>query len=137
MQVRRCAVVWLEPREVASFQLDDLLAGGTGVVARLCWFAHAPHLGAAVEVDAAWVPLLGALGAQAWLQRDVLDARHGGAAVDALLAAGLLQAKPESAADIDAAATDAVYRAQGWYPAAAVAHMATRWQGIDGPSSMA
>ncbi|HQQ58978.1 MAG TPA: putative peptide maturation dehydrogenase [Thermomonas sp.] len=137
MQVRRCAVVWLEPREVASFQLDDLLAGGTGVVARLCWFAHAPHLGAAVEVDADWVPLLGALGAQDWLQRDVLDARHGGAAVDALLAAGLLQAKPESAADIDAAATDAVYRAQGWYPAAAVAHMATRWQGIDGPSSMA
>ena len=67
MQVRRCAVVWLEPREVASFQLDDLLAGGTGVVARLCWFAHAPHLGAAVEVDADWVPLLGALGAQDWL----------------------------------------------------------------------
>ena len=52
MQLRRCAVAWLEPREVASFQLDDLLAGGTGIVSRLAWFAHAPHLGSSVEVSA-------------------------------------------------------------------------------------
>ena len=32
MRLRRCAVAWLEPREVATFQLDDLLSGGTGVV---------------------------------------------------------------------------------------------------------
>ena len=25
------SVVWLEPREVAQFELDDLLAGGTGM----------------------------------------------------------------------------------------------------------
>ena len=61
MQVRRCAVVWMEPREVAHFELEDLLAGGTGVVARLCWFAHAPHLPAPVEVDPAHVLVLGAL----------------------------------------------------------------------------
>ena len=61
MLIRRCAVAWLEPREVSSFQLDDLLAGGTGVVSRLAWFAHAPHLGAAVEIDARHVPILGAL----------------------------------------------------------------------------
>ena len=58
MLIRRCAVVWLEPREVASFQLDDLLAGGTGVVSRLAWFAHAPHLGASIEVDPAHAPVL-------------------------------------------------------------------------------
>jgi len=52
MLIRRCAVVWLEPREVSSFQLDDLLAGGTGVVSRLAWFAHAPHVGAPIEIEA-------------------------------------------------------------------------------------
>ena len=70
MLIRRCAVVWLEPREVAHFELDDLLGGGTGVVSRLAWFAHAPHLSAPVEVEAAQVPLLGALGAVDWIERD-------------------------------------------------------------------
>ena len=69
MQVRRCAVVWMEPREVAHFELEDLLSGGTGVVGRLGWFAHAPHLPAPVEVDPAHVPLLGALGAVDWVER--------------------------------------------------------------------
>ena len=26
MQIRRCAVAWLEPREVADFRLEELLA---------------------------------------------------------------------------------------------------------------
>jgi putative peptide maturation dehydrogenase len=133
MQLRRCAVAWLEPREVASFQLDDLLAGGTGVVGCLCWFAHAPHLPAAVEVDAAHVPVLGVLGAVDWIERDTLDARFGAAAVDALLDAGLLLARP----DAEAPTADADFRAHGWHPASAVAHMATRWEGIDGPKGMA
>jgi putative peptide maturation dehydrogenase len=134
MQIRRCAVAWLEPREVANFQLDDLLAGGTGVVGRLCWFAHAPHLPAPVEVDAAQVPLLGALGAVDWVERDAFDARFGTDAVDALLQAGLLLARTGQG---DASAADDDYRAQGWHPPAAVAHMAARWQGIDGPKGMA
>jgi putative peptide maturation dehydrogenase len=134
MQIRRCAVAWLEPREVANFQLDDLLAGGTGVVGRLCWFAHAPHLPAPVEVDAAQVPLLGALGAVDWVEREGFDARFGTDAVDALLEAGLLLARP---GHDDAPATDDDFRAQGWYAPAAVAHMASRWEGIDGPKGMA
>ncbi|MFS8137765.1 MAG: putative peptide maturation dehydrogenase [Thermomonas sp.] len=133
MQVRRCAVAWLEPREVARFEMDDLLAGGTGVVSRLAWFAHAPHLPAAVEVDAAHVPLLGALGAVDWMARVELEGRFGEQAVGALLAAGLLIAKPE---DDDPLADDE-YRAAGWHPLSAVAHMAARWEGIDGPQGMA
>ena len=133
MQVRRCAVAWLEPREVANFQLDDLLAGGTGVVGRLCWFAHAPHLSAPVEVDAAQVPLLGALGVVDWVEREGFDARFGAEAVDALLAVGLLLARPDG----DTPLADAEFRAQGWHPPAAVAHMAARWEGIDGPKGMA
>lgn len=132
--IRRCAVAWLEPREVANFHLDDLLAGGTGVVNRLAWFAHAPHLPAEVEVDAAYVPLLGALGGVDWVGREAFDARFGSDAVDALLTAGLLVAEsgvePSSPADAD-------FRAQGWYAPAAVAHMAGRWEAIDGPKGMA
>jgi putative peptide maturation dehydrogenase len=135
MLIRRCAVAWLEPREVASFELDDLLAGGTGVVSRLAWFAHAPHLGEAIEVDAAHVPMLGALGPVDWIDRADLDARFGGDAVDALLATGLLLAEAGDAAA--RAQADSDYRAQGWHPAAAVAHMATRWEGVDGPKGMA
>ena len=134
MLIRRCAVVWLEPREVASFQLDDLLAGGTGVVSRLAWFAHAPHLGASIEVDPAHAPVLGALGPVDWIARDDLDARFGGDAVDALLAAGLLLADLE---DAESSPSDAAFREQGWHPPAAVAHMAARWQGVDGPKGMA
>ena len=134
MLIRRCAVVWLEPREVAHFELDDLLGGGTGVVSRLAWFAHAPHLSAPVEVEAAQVPLLGALGAVDWIERDGLDARFGGDAVDALLDAGLLHAE---ATDASLAQADAEFREQGWHPPAAVAHMAARWEGIDGPKGMA
>ena len=133
MQVRRCVVAWLEPREVAHFDLDDLLAGGTGVVSRLAWFAHAPHLEDIIEIDAAHVPLLGALGAVDWIERTELDSRFGQQAVDALLASGLLIAKPGD----DRVLADDVFRAAGWHPPAAVAHMAARWQGIDGPQGMA
>ena len=134
MLIRRCAVVWLEPREVSSFQLDDLLAGGTGVVSRLAWFAHAPHLGSAIEIDAAHVPILGALGPVDWIERGDLDARFGGDAVDALLGAGLLLA---NTLDDDQADAEADFRGQGWHPPSAVAHMAARWEGIDGPKGMA
>jgi putative peptide maturation dehydrogenase len=133
MQVRRCAAVWLEPREVASFQLDDLLSGGAGVVGRLAWFAHAPHLGAAIEVEAAQVSLLGALGPVDWMSRADLDARFAASDVDALLAAGLLVAASEEGG----ASSDEAYRAVRWHAAAGFAHMASRWDGIDGPQGMA
>ncbi len=133
MQLRRCAVVWLEPRELATFQLENLLAGGTGVVSRLAWFAHAPHLGTAIEIAADAVPLLGCLGAVDWLQRDRLDACYGAETVDALLAAGLLLAKP----DDEIALADDDFREQSWYPPAAVAHLAGRWEAIDAIASMA
>ena len=77
MELRRCAVVWVEPREVAHFALDDLLAGGPGVVSRMAWFAHAPHLGGAVEVDPAAVPPLGEVSPVDWVLRDRLDTRFG------------------------------------------------------------
>ncbi|WP_271679976.1 putative peptide maturation dehydrogenase [Thermomonas mangrovi] len=134
MAIRRCAVAWLEPREVANFQLDDLLSGGTGIVSRLAWFAHAPHLPEAIEIDAALVPLVGALGPLDWIERGDLEARFGAEAVEAMLANGVWVS---NAADDPLAAADEALRTQGWYPATAVAHMASRWEGVDGPKGMA
>ena len=133
MQVRRCAVAWLEPREVASFEMDDLLAGGTGVVSRMAWFAYAPHLPKVIEIDAAHAQLLGALSAVDWIARAELDARFGTAAVDTLLACGLLLAK----LDDNGTLADDAFREAGWHPSSAVAHMAARWEGVDGPQGMA
>lgn len=133
MLIRRCAVAWLEPREVASFQLDDLLAGGTGVVSRLAWFAHAPHLGAAIEIEAMHVPILGALGPVDWIERDALDARFCSEAIDALLGAGLLLGNAGSDGQ---ARAESAFRGQGWHPPAAIGHMAARWEGVDGPKAM-
>lgn len=133
MELRRCAVVWVEPREVAHFALDDLLAGGTGVVSRMAWFAHAPHLGGAFEVDAAAVPPLGEVSPVDWVPREQLDLRFGAEVVDALVDAGLLLGRRED----EAVLADAGYRVLGWHPAAAVAHLATRWEAVDGPRGMA
>ena len=129
MRVRRCAVLWLEPREVAHFELDALLAGGTGVVSRMQWFAHAPHLPAAVEVDADEVALLGGLGPLDWVAPALLRERHGKARVRRLLKAGLLIGSTEPwAAQRE---LDERFRGQHWHGLASAWHAASRWDGID------
>jgi len=129
MRVRRCAVLWLEPREVAHFELEGLLAGGTGIVSRMQWFAHAPHLFAPVAVDADDVLLLGGLGPQDWLPAAPLRERHGVARVRSLLKAGLLIGSTKPWAVQRAA--DAAFRDQHWHGLAATWHAASRWDGID------
>jgi putative peptide maturation dehydrogenase len=129
MRVRRCAVLWLEPREVAHFELEGLLAGGTGVVSRMQWFAHAPHLAVPVEVEAGDVALLGELGPAHWMPAAPLRACHGAARVRALLKAGLLVGSTKPwAAQREA---DAAFRDLHWHGLAATWHAASRWDGID------
>ena len=77
MRIRRCKDLWLEPRETAHVDLEALLSGATGVVTALRWFAHAPPLGQAVEVDFDDVRLLGGLSPGDWSDAGVLRARHG------------------------------------------------------------
>ena len=90
MRVRRCAVLWLEPREVAHFELEDLLAGGTGVISRMQWFVHVPYLPAPVEIDAGDATLLGDLSPSDWVPAKPLREAHGAMRVRRLLQAGLL-----------------------------------------------
>ena len=134
MLIRRCAVLWLEPRETAHFELDDLLSGGTGVMSQVRWFAHAPQLAEAVVVGAGDAQALGTLSpsdwvdATQWLSADADRASR-------LLDAGLVVTDdPRWAAQREA---DDRHRDQQWYGLSSVWHAASRWDGIDAAGEVA
>ena len=89
MRLRRCTVLYLEPREEAAFDLASLLAGGNGLRRTRRWLALAPHLEMEVEVDADERELLGLLGPGEWTERDGFDAGWQ-PAIGRLLSEGLL-----------------------------------------------
>lgn len=129
MRIRRCAVLWLEPREEIGFDLDVLLAGGTGVTSRMQWFAHAPQLDAPVAVDAGDVAVLGELSPLDWEAGASVRARHGAARVRRLLQAGLLVGSTQAwAAQRE---RDERLRGLHWHGLAAAYHAGSRWDGID------
>lgn len=135
MRIRRCAVLWLEPRELARFELDDLLGGGTGVVSHMRWHAHAPQLAAPQPVDPEDATLLGELSPIDWVDDGPLRDRHGAERVLALLESGLLVGDATAyAAQREA---DERYRGQHWYGLAAVWHAASRWEGLDAAGEVA
>jgi putative peptide maturation dehydrogenase len=129
MKARRCAVLWLEPREVAHFELDDLLGGGTGVVNQVHWFAHAPHLSEPVAIDAQQAVVAGALGATAWVDIDALEQAHGADCIATLVGLGLIVCDDAQSASNRHA--DTRYRDVQWYGLSSVGHAASRWSGID------
>lgn len=127
MKIRRCSVLWLEPREVAHFDLDALLAGGTGVVSAMRWFAHAPQLSGEVEIGADDAQVLGELSPTDWVDRKSIALSDARLAV--LLAEGLLVT--DDAGFRAQRNTDDRYRAQRWHGLASVWHAASRWSGLD------
>ena len=127
MKIRRCSVLWLEPREVAHFDLDALLAGGTGVASEMQWFAHAPQLPAEVEIEAAEAQVLGALSPTDWVERKAIALED--AALATLLAEGLLVT--DDAGFRAQRNTDERFRAQRWHGLASLWHAASRWSGLD------
>lgn len=129
MKIRRCNALWLEPRDVARFELADLLAGGTGVVGGVRWFAHAPHLPGPVEVAAGEVPLLGSLSPCDWVESDPLRARLDEGRLEAWLDAGLLVG--DDAARAGWREADECFRGQHWFALSAISHAAARWSGTD------
>lgn len=129
MQARRCGVLWLEPREVAHFELDDLLGGGTGVVSTMKMFAHAPQFPEAVEIDGRAAGVLGTLSPTDWVDAQVLVDAHGQDVIDALLAQGLIVG--DDATHATQRETDDLYRDQHWYGLSSVWHAASRWSSID------
>ncbi|MGN6113662.1 MAG: putative peptide maturation dehydrogenase [Luteimonas sp.] len=134
MRVRRCTTLWFESREVADFDLAALLAGGTGVAARLQWFAHAGHLDAPVAIDEEELRLLGSLASAQWTPAVPLRARHGASRLRRLLQAGVLIG--DSRAWAMQRAREERYRALHWHGLASAWHAASRWEGVDAPAGV-
>ena len=125
MLVRRCAVLFVEPREDLDVDWAALFAGQGAIGATLQWVALAPHLGEEVVVDAAELAALGGIGLTLWQERADCEARFGAEAIARLLATGLLVGDaPEGAALHE---RDEVLRSQHWRPLSAAVHMFSRW----------
>jgi putative peptide maturation dehydrogenase len=133
MRVRRCAILYLEPREDAAFDLASLLAGGDGLARNRRWFALAPHLGEEVEVDAEERELLGDLSPERWVSAGALPARSR-PALRRLLKAGL--AIGSTRAHAGHRERDERLRGAHWHPLAAALHAFTRWSDADAVKNM-
>lgn len=132
MKVRRCAVVFVEPREEVSFDLQELLNGGDGLRRERAWLALAPHLGEEIEVDTSERELLGALSPSQWVNSNSLHAHL--TALESLLRKGLVIA--DGSLHVEHRVRDETMRATYWHPLAATLHAFTRWQDVDAVQNM-
>jgi putative peptide maturation dehydrogenase len=130
MNLRRCGILFVEPREQVAFDFESLCNGGDGLRRTREWVALAPHLGEELRVSTDELMLLGDCGDVAWTPREALLERgHAGATIDALLARGLLLGDDkEHAAQREA---DDRLRELAWRPLNATAHCFGRWRDVD------
>lgn len=133
MRIRRCSILFLEPREATAFDLDALLAGGDGLARTRSWVALAPHLGEEIEVDAAERELLGLLSPRQWIADATLDPALR-PAMRRLLVAGLVIGSTQAHAAHRT--RDERLRDTHWHPLAATLHAFTRWSGADAVKNM-
>ena len=133
MRVRRCKVLYLEPREEVEFDLEVLLSGGNGMRRDRRWLALAPHLGEEIEVDAAERELLGALSPDGWTDSGQL-ADGASVALKRLLKTGLVLGSGKRHAALRE--RDETLRGVYWHPLAATLHAFTRWHDADAVQAM-
>jgi putative peptide maturation dehydrogenase len=133
MRIRRCSILFLEPREETAFDLGVLLAGGDGLARTRRWVALAPHLGEEMDVDATERELLGQLSPQQWTSDAALDAALR-PALKRLLKTGLVIGSTRAHAAHRA--RDERLRDTHWHPLAATLHAFTRWNGADAVKNM-
>lgn len=129
MQVRRCAVVYIEPRERMEFEFAKLMAGGSGLVAKRQWVALAAHGDEEVVLDEAELQALGKLPVADWMPLDDVLQHTTSAVLNRLMDCGLLISDtPEHTAT---KAQDDEVRGGHWLPLSAVMHRHTRWNAVD------
>ncbi|MEP6906791.1 MAG: putative peptide maturation dehydrogenase [Pseudoxanthomonas sp.] len=133
MQIRRCKVLYLEPREEVEFDLEILLAGGTGMRRERRWLALAPHLGKEIEVDAVERELLGTLSPDEWTDSRQLS-EDASAALTRLLKTGLILDTGKRHAALRE--RDETLRGVYWHPLAVTLHTFTRWHDADAVQAM-
>ena len=134
MQIRRCAVLYIEPREDLGIDWAALFSGVSALGATMRWIALAPHIGIECEIDAGELGLLGSIGQTQWSERAECEQRAAPGAVERLLGLGLLIGdSPEHAAMRE---RDETLRGQHWRPMSALAHAFSRWEGMKVDSGM-
>lgn len=122
---RRCAVLFVEPREQLELDPRTLLAGGSAVASRVSLLALAPHLDEAVEIDRDEIAALAQVGETIWHSREALLERMRADVLDRLVAKGLFVGDGEDAAAVRV--RDGIVRDGCWKPLSAVAHAFSRW----------
>lgn len=129
MHVRRCAVVFIEPRERLNFDLSQLVLGGTGVASVREWIALAAHREEEAVLEADEVAALGAFSPEEWLSLDDACKVLPNGLIDRLIEKGLLIC--DDGEHATAREEDEKIRASHWRGLSAVTHRHTRWHGID------
>jgi putative peptide maturation dehydrogenase len=124
-RIRRCAVLVVEPRESLELDPRGLLGGGSAIVSTVSMLALAPHLDAAVALDAEEIVALAKIGETIWQTRDAISKTVPDAVIGRLLAKGILIG--EGAEHAAWRERDARVRETCWSPLAAVAHAFGRW----------
>jgi len=131
MQLRRCAVLYIEPREDLEVDWAALFAGAAPLEAAVRWIALAPHLDREVEVDGGEMAVLGGLGPALWTERDSAEQRFGAHCIRSLLDKGLLIADTDSSAVLQQVRErDETLRSQYWRPLSLLFHTFGRWGGM-------
>ncbi|OJY97879.1 MAG: putative peptide maturation dehydrogenase [Lysobacterales bacterium 63-13] len=129
MHIRRCAVVFIEPRERLDFDLGRLVTGGTGVEMVREWIALAAHLDDEIALDTAEVTALGALSLEEWIDFDDACRTLPREVLERLLDKGLLLGDGDENAGTGE--RDEQVRTSHWRGLAATVHRHTRWSGVD------
>lgn len=122
-------MVFVELDQEPRFDFGTLLDGGDGLDRAARWLAHAPHLLEPVTVTVAQLAILEAVPRDPGMDLANLQAQHGAALLEPLLASGLLV----TGANLDARAeaSDRVSREVAWWPPALLAQSAGGWDGVD------
>ena len=130
MRLRRCHQLMVELDQEPRFSFASLLEGGDGLEACVRWLARAPHLAAPEPVSLDQLAVLQLASRDDWVEQVELEARHGAAAIQSLLAIGLLI--PEGGdGQADWRARDQTSRDIAWWPLALAAHAHGGWGEVD------
>lgn len=132
MNFRRCRTMIVEPLERAHFDLDALLAGGSGVGFERSLQVRAAHLPTPRTIDAVSCLWLLQCSAEQWQPLPAEpQARQ---RVLALLEQGLLVS--DDPAHAEAAAVEQQVRDSQWWPLSALHYQHSRWDGVDSVGDM-
>jgi len=132
MNFRRCRTMIVEPQERAHFDLDALLAGGSGVGFERSLQVRAAHLPTPRTIDVVSCLWLLQCSAEQWQPLPAEPkARQ---RVLALLEQGLLVS--DDPAHAEAAAVEQQVRDSQWWPLSALHYQHSRWDGVDSVGDM-